>query len=133
VSHENAEVVRRSTAAYNRGDVDGMLSSWAPDAVLDWSNSRGPEAGIYVGRDQIRAFTKEFIATWDEARIEIEDPVEIEGDALLVENVTYLRGRDGIRTQARSVWLITFRDGQQTSLTLYQTREEARKAAGLRQ
>ena len=51
MSQENVEIVRRSTAAYNRRDLDGILESWAPDAVLDWSNSRGPEAGVYRGHD----------------------------------------------------------------------------------
>jgi ketosteroid isomerase-like protein len=70
---------------------------------------------------------------WDEVRIEIADPVEIEEDLLITENVTYLRGRDGIELQARSAWLIRFRDGEQSSLTLYQTKQEALEAAGLRE
>jgi ketosteroid isomerase-like protein len=132
VSLENAEIVRRSTEAYNRGDLDGMVENWAPDAVLDWSNSRGLEAGVYRGHHEIRAFTRRFLAAWDEVRLEIEDPIEVGDDVLVLENVTYLRGRDGIETQARSAWLTTFRDGQQTSLTLYQTKREALEAAGLR-
>ena len=42
-----------------------------------------------------------------------------------------MQGRDGIEVQTRSAWLITFRAGQQTSLTLYQTKQEALEAAGL--
>jgi ketosteroid isomerase-like protein len=128
---ENIEIVRRSTDAYNRGDFDGMVENWAPDAVVDWSRSRGVEAGVYRGLDEIRAFMQRFGAAWDEVRLEIEDPVEIEDDLLLTENVAYLRGRDGIELQARSAWLITFRDGKQTSLTLYQTKQDALEAAGL--
>ena len=37
MSQENVEVVRRSTDAYNRRDLDGVLENWAPDAVVDWS------------------------------------------------------------------------------------------------
>jgi hypothetical protein len=48
-----------------------------------------------------------------------------------VENVAYMRGRDGIEVQARSGWLIMMRDGETTSLTLYQTKQEALEAAGL--
>ena len=132
MSQENMEIVRRSVGAYNRRDLDGIVENWAPDAVLDWSNSRGLEAGVYRGHDEIRAFTQRFLAAWDEVRLEIDDPVEVEHDLLVVENVTYLRGRDGIETKARSGWVLTFRDGQQTSLTLYQTKEEALEAAGLR-
>jgi ketosteroid isomerase-like protein len=107
------------------------VENYAPDAVLDWSHSRGVEAGVYRGHGQIRAFVQRFLATWDEARLEVDDPVEIEDDLLLTENVTYLRGRDGIEVQARSAWLIRFRDGKQTALTMYQTKQEALEAAGI--
>jgi ketosteroid isomerase-like protein len=133
MSEENVEIVRRGFAAYNRGDLEGVLEDWAPDAVCDWSNSRGFDAGVYRGRGEILAFWQRFLETFDEVRLEIEDLVEVEDGLLIVENVAYLRGRDGIKTQARSAWLITIRDGEQTSLTLYQTKQEAREAAGVRE
>jgi ketosteroid isomerase-like protein len=131
MSQENVEIVLRSTDAYNRRDLDGMLENWAPDAVVDWSNSRGPEAGVYRGHDEIRAFMLRFLAAFDEIRFEVDDPIEVEDDVLVMENVAYVRGRDGIEVQARSGWVTTFRDGQQTSLTLYQTKQQALEAAGL--
>jgi ketosteroid isomerase-like protein len=134
MSKENVEIVRRSTDAYNRSDLDGILESWAQDAVLDWSNARSFDAGVYRGHGEIRAFIEGFFASWDEVRIEIVyGPVEVEDGVLIAENVTYMRGRDGIEVQARSAWLIAIRDGKQTSLTLYQTKQEALEAAGLRQ
>ena len=48
---------------------------------------------------------------------------------MVADHITYLRGRDGVEVQARGAWLITFRGGQQTSLTLYQTKQEALEAA----
>ena len=134
MSQENVDLVRRGTDAYNRRDVERLLEDWAPDAVLDWSNARSFDAGVYRGHDEIRAFVQRFLAAWDEVRIEIVDgPVEIEEGLLLTENVTYLRGRDAIEVQARSAWLTTIRDGEQTSLTLYQTKQDALEAAGLRE
>ena len=134
MSQDNMEVVRRNVEAYNRRDLDVILGNWAPDALLDWSNSRGVEAGVYRGRGEIRAFWQRFLATWDEVRIEIVDgPVEVEDGVVVVENVTYLRGRDGIEVQARSAWLTTIRDGETTSFTMYQTKQEALEAAGLRE
>ena len=134
MSQENVEIVRRSTEAYNRRDLDAMLENWAEDGVLDWSNARSFDARVYRGHDEIRAFTEEFFASWDEVRIEIVyGPLEVEDGLLIAENVTYMRGRDGIEVQARSAWLITIRDGEQTSLTLYQTKQDALEAAGLRE
>jgi ketosteroid isomerase-like protein len=129
---ENVEIVRRNTDAFSRGDFDGFMEDWAPDAVLDWSNSRGPDASIYRWQDEIRAFAQRFSEAFEEIRIElVDDPVEVKKGLVLAQNVTYLRGRDGIEVQARSAWLITFRDGEQTSLTLYQTKQDALEAAGL--
>jgi len=42
-------------------------------------------------------------------------------------------GRDCIEVEARSAWLVTFQDGEQTSLTLYQTKRDALEAVGLRE
>jgi ketosteroid isomerase-like protein len=132
MSQENVEIVRRSTDAYNRRDLDAMLATWAKDAVLDWSNARNFDAGIFRGHGEIRAYMEAFLGTWDEVRLEIVDgPVEVEDGLLVTENVAYMRGRDGIEVQARSAWLHTIRDGEQTSLTLYQTKQEALEAAGL--
>jgi ketosteroid isomerase-like protein len=131
MSQENVEIVRRGTDAYNRGDLDGILENWAPDAVLDWSNSLGFDAGVYRGHGDIRAHWQRLFEAFDEVRIELVDPIEVEGDLLIVENLGYLRGRDGIEVQTRSAWLITIRDGALTSFTLYQTKQEALEAAGL--
>ena len=46
------------------------------------------------------------------------------------DNIAYFHGRDGVAVQARSAWLITIQDGQQTSLILYQTKQEALEAVG---
>jgi ketosteroid isomerase-like protein len=133
MSQEKVEIVRRNTDAYNRGDLDGTLNTWAPDAVLDWSRSRGFDAGVFRGHAEIRAHWQRLLAAFDKVRIELVDPIEVEGDLLIVENLGYLRGRDGIEVQTRSAWLITIRDGELTSFTLYQTKQEALEAAGLRE
>jgi ketosteroid isomerase-like protein len=133
MAQENVEIVRRATEAYSRGDLDGTLESWAPNALLDWSNSRGLEAGVVRGRDEIRRYMERFLELFEEVRIEFEDLTEVKEGVVVADNLARVRGRDGIETQARSIWLITIQDGQQTSLTLYQTRAEALEAAGLRE
>jgi ketosteroid isomerase-like protein len=131
MSQENVEKVRRGFAEYNRGDVEGALQEWAPDTVWDWSNGHGFDAGVYRGRDEIRAFWQQRSAAWEEDRLEIVDLVEVGDDRVIVENVAYLRGRDGIEVEARSAWLVRFQDGEQISLTLYQTMREALGATRL--
>ena len=132
MSQENVEFVRRGIDAYNRGDLDGLLENWAPDAVVDWSRSRGFDAGVFRGHDAIRAHWQRLLESFDEVRVEIVDPIEeVEDGLLVVENLGYLRGRDGIEVQTRSALLVTIRDGKTASFTLYQTKQEALEAAGL--
>jgi len=129
---ENVRLVRRNTDAYNAGDLDGFMDGWSSDAVVNWSNSRGFEAGIYRGQEEIRGFVQRFREGFEEIRIEfVDDPEEVQEGLVVAENVTYLRGRDGIEVEARSAWLIAFEDGEQTSLTMYQSKEDALSAAGL--
>jgi hypothetical protein len=78
MSQENVEIVRRGTDAYNRRDLDGVLENWAPDAVVDWSRSRGFDAGVFRGHDEIRAFWQRLLDAFDEVRVELVDPVEVE-------------------------------------------------------
>jgi ketosteroid isomerase-like protein len=132
MSQEKVEIVRRAIEAYNRRDPDGFLEEWAPNAVVDWSQSRGIDAHVFRGHDEIRAFMLRFLDAFESVRIElVDDPVEVDDGLLIAENVAYMKGRDGIEVQARSAFLIRIRGGQQTSLTLYQSRGEALEAARL--
>ncbi|HEY6652882.1 MAG TPA: nuclear transport factor 2 family protein [Solirubrobacterales bacterium] len=133
MSEENVELVRRAIDAYNRRDLDGLFENWAPDAVVDWSNSHGLDARVFRGREEIRPFARRFLETFDEGRIEVLDVVEVDAGVVVVDNVTFFRGRDDIEVQARAAWLIVIENGVQMSLTLYQTKEEALEAAGLRE
>ena len=101
--------------------------------MVDWSRSRGFDAGVFRGHDEIRAFWQRLLDAFDEVRVELVDPVEVEEGLVVAENVAYQRGRDGIEVQARSAWLIAIRDGETTSFTMYQTKQEALEAAGRRE
>ena len=127
---ENVEIVCRSIQAYNDRDVERMLEYFASDAVVDWSRSRGINAHVFRGHGELRTMVEDFFEVFDVLWIEHERPVEIKDGVVLTENTAYLRGRDGVRVQARSAWLTTIDEGKQTSLTLYQTRREAVEAAG---
>ena len=87
--------MRRSTKAYSRGDLDQMLETWAPDAVLDWSNSLGLEAEIVRGRGEIRRYIERFRETFEEIRIELEDLAEVQDGIVIAENLYAFEGVTG--------------------------------------
>ena len=84
------------------GDVDGMLALFDPDAVID--SGKGP---LTIGRDAIRAFYAELVATGRKFEYGDQRPAIISGDLAL----TSTRLPDGsvtsevARRQSDGTWL----------------------------
>jgi ketosteroid isomerase-like protein len=131
VSQENVEVVLRHTEAFNRRDLRTWLALFSSDAVVDWSRARGPQQGVYRGRDGQKAFWDVWL-TFDWGEIEMYDITEA-GSEVVVPNTTTFRGREGIEVVARSAFVLTVENGQITRYRLFQERAEALEAAGLRE
>ncbi len=131
MSQENVEVVRAAYDAYNRGDLDAVLSYAAPDFELDWSRGVGPQRGVYQ-LDQARPFFDDFGDIFESIRIEPKEFIEVDDD-VIVPQTGYTRGRDGIETTARITLVWTIRDGAIVRICLYQDKQDALEAAGLRE
>jgi ketosteroid isomerase-like protein len=130
MSEENVEVVRRAIDAYNRRDFDAIRAISEPEVELDWSASRGLEAGLYKGLEEVIGFYRNFLDTFEEVHIEPERFVE-SGDLVVVPNSAQIRGRDGIETVARSALVFEIRGGCVARICLYQETAEALEAAGV--
>lgn len=124
MSEADIEVVRHAIAAFNRRDLEAIRALHAPDVRVDWSESRGLEAGIYAGLPDVVRFFQTFFDMFDPIRIEPEGFIEC-GQSIVVPNTTHLRGRDGIETIARSAFVFEVRAGQVVSLCLYQETRDA--------
>jgi ketosteroid isomerase-like protein len=124
--------VRRAIAAYNRRDFEAMRALNHPDIELDWSASRGLEAGVYKGWGEVMRFYQNFLGTFQDVDIEPERFIE-SGDLVVVPNTAQLRGRDGIETVARSALIFEVRSGRLARICLYQETREALEAAELRE
>ena len=69
MSQENVEIVRRAIDAFNQRDVDEMVRDCDPEIEVDWSRSRGPEAGIYRGQEASSAFGRTFFEMFDRVTV----------------------------------------------------------------
>jgi ketosteroid isomerase-like protein len=132
MSLDNVELVRRSIDAFNRRDLEAASQYFDPESEVDWSRSRGMEAGVYRGDEAIRRFWSTFFDVFDEVTVIPEEFIEV-GDRVVVPNRIRLRGRDGIEVQARSASVATIRGGRIVEWTLYQEKAEALEAAGRRE
>jgi len=130
VSEENVKIVEQSLDAYGRRDVETLRAINHPDMELDWSASRGFQAGVYRGFDEALRFYREYFAVFDEIIFESLSFIEA-GDSVVVPNVARQRGRDGIEVTARSALVFTVRDRRIARICLYQETAQALKAVGL--
>jgi ketosteroid isomerase-like protein len=121
----NSEIVQDVVNSFWR-DKERLIAQLAPDAVMDWTASRAPYAGVYKGHDEIRRSWQATEEAWDEWTVEAVELIEPDAETVVL--VTHIRARgkgSGITVDAHgaSIWKLC--DGLVTRATLYQDKDEA--------
>ena len=130
MSQENVEIVRRMYDAFHDGDVDGALSHFDPDVLVDASKAR-PDVGIGRGREHVNAVVTSWMAAWEEWREEIEEMRDL-GSRVLVLSVQRGRGKgSGVEVEARYAMLYGLHAGEIISMRMYGDPADALEAVGL--
>src|SRR3954466_7941653 len=97
--------------AWNRHDVNAILSMMTPDCIFE--ASRGPEVKgtRYVGQEEVRRGVEEVFEHFPDARW--NGPKHfIAGDRGVSEWVFTAAGPDGARVEVQGCDVFTFRDGK---------------------
>lgn len=132
MSRDNVEIVQRHIDAYNRRDLEALRKLSHSEIELDWSASRGLDADVYRGFEEVLRFYEGFLDVFE--RVDLEPNRFIKsGECVVVPNTAYIRGRDGIKTVARSTLIFEVRGGLIARICLYQEMHEALEAVGLRE
>ena len=77
---------------------------------FDWSDSRSPFRGTYLGHSGLERLWAEMWEAWDEISIDVEDATECGPGRLVTANLVRARGRgSGVATEARGaiLWTVT--------------------------
>jgi ketosteroid isomerase-like protein len=101
-----------------------------PDVEIDWSASRGVEAGVYKGINAVLPLFQAYFDAFEEVDV-VPDCFIDAGESVVVPNLSRSQGREGIEVFARSAWVFTFRRGRVIRVCLYQEKQEALEAVGL--
>jgi uncharacterized protein len=130
VPSANADLVRRGYEAWNRGDVEGVLSFLDPE--IEWHGyTHIPESGTLEGRDDVKAWLERFLDAWEQLEIKVTELIDA-GDQVVA--LVRFRGSgkgSGVPVEGGTdahVW--TVRDGRIVSVTLYQGTGEALQSVG---
>ncbi|HEY1238635.1 MAG TPA: nuclear transport factor 2 family protein [Solirubrobacterales bacterium] len=118
------QAIVASYDALNDGDIDAAMDVLAEDA--EWHESEVlPDTGVYRGRDAIRAFLTEFLASWERFHQTVEG-VQEEGNRLLVLIHLEATGRGSTAdVDARYAHLWTISGGVGVRVNAFYDRDEA--------
>jgi ketosteroid isomerase-like protein len=132
MSQENVDAFRGVIEAINeRGPEAGILF----DAEIEFrEDPEFPDAQVYRGRDEVVRNFREFTASFEYYRFEIEDLRDAGGDKVIAVLREQARGKaSGLEVDRQSGWVATFRDGKVLSFEIYLDPADALDAAGLRE
>jgi ketosteroid isomerase-like protein len=117
------ELVREQVEALDRGDLDGVMSSVAVDAVLDG------RAELIEGRAAIRGFLDDWFGAYEELDCELEEVSHLGGGVVFAVVIQdgRLAGSDG-HVRQREGWVYLCVGGSIARLTTSEV-DQARAAA----
>ena len=131
MSEENVETVRRSLEAFQRGDMEEMLSYMDPEGELHSAIVGGAEGNVYRGHEGFRKWYADSFESFEELRNEWSEFRDL-GDRVLVFGHVKARGREsGVELDSPMGWVFTVRRGKLMKADGFLSRAEALEAAGL--
>jgi ketosteroid isomerase-like protein len=133
MSQENVEIVRRFHDCWNRRDLAGILECADAEICFDWSESRGPQKGVYTGHEGVIKFRNELLDAFDDFSIDLVETIELDPTSVITVNEISGRGKGSgfpLRTTGGAT-LFRLRGAKLVTVKLFQSREEALEAVGL--
>ena len=130
MSEENVERLRQGVAAFNRGDMDGMLALLDPDVEFVTAGLFPGVSPVYRGHDGWVTFLREFRGTWESLSVETNEFRDA-GDQVVLLMTFDARGRNGLEVHRKFANVWTLRDGRAVRIQSYGEWSAALEAAGL--
>jgi ketosteroid isomerase-like protein len=131
LSRENVETLKRSNAAFNRGDREAALAAYHPDVELRDLQPAPDSPELLVGRSAVDAYWAQWEDAFDELTAEMEEYIDL-GDHVVT--VTHWRARGkgtALPVDLRTADVFEFAGGTIIRATLsYTSRDKALEAVG---
>jgi ketosteroid isomerase-like protein len=129
VMTSNLDLVRSIHAAWERGDFSS--AAWA-DPEIELVFADGPDPGAWKGLGEVAEGWRNFLSTWEDWHVEVEEYREIDDEQVLVPLRLWGRGKtSGLDMSARAANLYTLHFGMVLKIVLYWDRDRALADLGL--
>jgi ketosteroid isomerase-like protein len=129
MSEENVEVVRRAFEASKRRDDDEVFPLYDPEVEIE----SGYDGRVYRGLDGVRAFFRDWLEVWDEIDWEAEEWIDAGDHVIALLRVSGRGKLSGVPVERSEAHLWTLRDGKLLRLKVFDSKDGALEAAGLRE
>jgi ketosteroid isomerase-like protein len=133
VSRENVELVRAIYDAFVRADFEVALSAIDPSVVWDLTHHDWPGPAKYHGHDGILEVLSEWMGTFENYEVEVEDLVDAGDRVVVIQHETAIHKASAAGIDRRTASIYTIRDGRAVMIDNYLDPEEALEAVGLRE
>jgi taurine dehydrogenase small subunit len=131
MSQENFEMVRRAFDAYNRGDLDAVVTDFASDCEYVSSGALPGGRGVYQGPEGYKRFIGWIKDEFEDAHVDVNDLTDA-GDRVLASLTLRGRGRQSGAATTWDLWHVwTVRSGRFVHGQAFTSKTEALEAAGL--
>ena len=124
------DVVKRSYAAFRRGDIEGWLETL--DSDIEWQAAReDPDAALHRGHDGVLRYLGQWTEAYDGLQVEPREFID-GGDRILVWVHITGRGRaSGLDLDMQQAQIATVRGGKIVRTDEYFDRAEALASMGI--
>ena len=130
MAQENVELVRRGWAAYERGDLSGVIALLSPEMVT-YVAPPVPVAGTYHGPEGFLQLTIDWAEGFDDLVVTGQEFIEA-GDQVVVRSLHKSHGAaSGVPVETDLWYVFTVREEQVARVDIFNEGREALKAAGL--
>ena len=122
--------IRDAYAAFARGDLDAALSWFRPEATMT-NPEYAVDAGVRVGRDEVRIGLHSLLEGFEYTALEVEEILEGPDGLLVIARMEAHGKGSGAPVDNRFVHVYRMRDDQVVDFAWFRTVEEGRRAVGL--
>ena len=132
MSQENVEIVRRSLAAWERGDFDGFVHDWHPESeFFSTFMVQGEGDGRAVrGSQGMRQYWDDWHSLWD-LRVEVSEARDLGNVVLVIAGMTVRGKGSGVVIESPLAYVIDCENGLIRKVHTYLNVTEALEAVGL--
>jgi ketosteroid isomerase-like protein len=130
VGREQVETVKRAFDAWNRGDVDEMVSDATPDTEYAISE-RNPNSRLLRGREEIADYLRDWHDTVRELHFETREMRDAGSTVVVIGTMSGHVGDDGPKITAELAFVLHFEGTVVVRTEEYLDAPQALAAAGL--